>query len=282
MAEATTGTAAPAAPAPVASPTTGAPAPEFQVPTGKRLVDESEWTARSHESEKLKGYNRLASELGVKNFDDLRRWKPALEAINKRKLEPEFVARAFGDEPTADDKPEDKGERQQIDVKKLESDFLSKAEQRVEYKWALKEHEQAVSKHGDLINDALKSLHEKDLSPHETKLWTAALKSSLSEAREKNVYPKGHPLAEYDFRPLDKQTVDAVVAEWKKDMDSAKAESLSSKADKYRSAERTRPSTAAGPGTGQGKPQSEPSRGLSTREALSARIKEAAAKAGVE
>lgn len=283
MAEPVTGTTTPAAtPAPAPSGATGTPAtPEFKVPEGQRLVSEADWNARTLESEKLKGYNRVASELGVRSFDELRRWKPAFDAFGKRKLDPDFIARAFGDEAVNDDPAAKREpEHEQIDVKKLERDLISKAESRVEYRMALKDHESAVSRHDDLIKDAVKDLYGEGLSEFEMKRALYSLKASLAEVREKNMYPKGHPLAEYDFQPLTKQAVDQVVEQWKKDMEADKAARLSSKADKFRSAERTRPSTVAGPGTGQGKP--EPSRGAGTRELLREKIAEAAAKVGVE
>jgi hypothetical protein len=244
---------------PAPQPTPGAPAPAvagqpatFQVPDGYRMVKSDEYDGLSRMAEKGRGADSFyakAKSAGFEKADDFDRWSPALKAIKDRKLEPDFISKAFGMTIPDESGSRDKAEAPQFDPEKFKTDFRGelKREQAVEH-WT-----EAVKSEPALIAKTVESLAAD--APFKGSMLKRAVQQAFDEVR--GAFPEGHPLAkthpEYLTDKHAAKVVESLKKEWADEKAANDASDVTNKADRLKAAAK-KPSTVAGPGTGQGKP----------------------------
>ena len=242
----TAGATAPAAPT--------QPAPEFQVPQGKRLIDEREFETYSRNQERLKGADetiRAFREAGFEKPDDAKRWSPFIKTARERNLDPDMVSRVFGETPKTKEVEDD---APRIDTKTLKSELLSE----VRKEQAMERHAELEAREDEVVKSAVSEVF-KDASEHDREDFTEILLGKLANPKNRERYPANHPLHNDAFVPVTDKLVRSLAEGMKKARDERKAASLVDKGDKAR-----KPAapgrTTAGTNAGNGAPEKKPSR----------------------
>jgi hypothetical protein len=229
-----------------------APAPEFKVPEGKRLIDEREFETFTRNTERLRGADeavRKYREYGFESPEVAAKWSPLV----KQKLDPEMLTRAFKADMNGDD--DGKPAATSFDPAKLKTELLSefKLEQ------ARERHAEEESREDDVITTAVAEIF-KDADESDREDIAGIIRGRLYHPDPKingrELYPQNHPLRDAAYRPVSDKLARSVVEAVKKARDERKAAALVAKGDKARKVTQPVPGkTFAGANTGNGAPE---------------------------
>lgn len=187
-----------------AAPATGAnapapaqPATQFTVPSGHRLVSDDDYGKYTRYEQQVRGFQPFydkATKLGFKSAEDFDRFAPAIETLNKRKIDPKALAAMF-----ADEEPEAGGKSTQPSIDIDEIRKSAREDARLEaYKIR---HEDAISNDSKVVEQAVaKFLGEGEHDEYTQALTTSAISRWMEENRTS--YPNGHPLADQFLAPF--------------------------------------------------------------------------------
>jgi hypothetical protein len=232
------------------APATAQPAQQFTVPSGHRLVSDDDYGKFTRYEQQVRGFQPFyekATKLGFKSPEDFDRYAPAIDTLNKRKIDPKVLASMF-----EEDQPEAGGKNAQptIDIDEIRKSARDDARMEA-YKIR---HEDAVANDPKIVDAAVR----KFLGDGEHDDYTKAVTSSaLARWMEDNrpLYPKGHPLAETALAPFSSELADKAIAHFNELKAKQKGAELAAAAKDAVSGQ-TRPKvpTIAGGGGPPGKP----------------------------
>lgn len=239
---------------PTANPAPSQPAPTFQVPDGKVLVDRAEYETHKRYEEQVKGFTPFyerARKTGFTKPEDFDGVEPLLKTLKERKLTPEQARRAFFEEIGQDD-PQKNGDGGQPAFD--QAAFEAGLERKFDVKLASKDHESAVKSIPAMLETSAKEALGKGATEYDIKNFQRALTAELVAHREanpqKHMYPDGHPLRDSKWAPYSKEVVAEVVTALKKERADFEA------AKKVKTAEAIKTGTSvASPNSGGGTPQ---------------------------
>jgi hypothetical protein len=194
----------PAAAQPAQAAAQPAQAPSFSVPEGYQLTPKSDIERYSRYEQQVRGFEPMYQKLtkaGIKTAEDFDRYAPAIDTLNKRKMDPKAFASMFSDEAEADLNP---GKQpQSIDIDALRKQMRDEALD------ALYEDQHEQSRKGDdkmvdvALNKVLGDGEHDEIAKEEAK-WKVL---GWLEAN-RDTYPEGHRLHGKKLAPISQDLVD--------------------------------------------------------------------------
>lgn len=194
----------PAAAQPVQTAAQPAQAQSFNVPEGYRLMPNTDVERYSRYEQQVRGFEPMYQKLtkaGIKTAEDFDRYAPAIDTLNKRKMDPKAFASMFSDEAEADLNPGK--QTQSLDLAALKEQIKNETMD----SWYEDQHNQSRKGDDKMIDSALSKVlgegEHNDVAKERTK-WQ--VKGWIEENRE--TYPEGHRLHGKKLAPISQELVD--------------------------------------------------------------------------
>lgn len=221
----------------------------FQVPTGHRLVSESDWAVAERNRESAAGAKSMherMKKLGFEKFDDIEAFGPALQTMRSRKIDPALFARSFEPEAQEGSKPETPA----FDPAKFKAETMAEwRKEQAEGQWkseAQKEKELFAAARAEIKSEF------PDVPDF---LLDDAIYGRAEQLRE--FYEDGHPLKDQFLKPHNDGFKAKLSEYYKAEKAKAAGAAMNSKGEAALKPKTKSPTTAGNPG-GQGKPKDEP------------------------
>jgi hypothetical protein len=226
-------------------------------------IPRSEYDKLSRYGEQVKGFQPFVEKFknyGIQRPEDFDRLDPyykSMQELEKRGIKPDALSRIYSQDADDDLSGDGRaGERSSFDPKEFEKTFEAKMERKL----AEREHDSLTKKEAEYVDTALKEFFgDEEVDGMSQYAYRRAVNDYLKELRSKadNLYPPGHPLHDYDFKPLNESHAKLAVEHFKAEKAKYAGSAAAAKADAAIRSEKKGVSSSAGRSGGGGAPKNE-------------------------
>lgn len=201
----------------------------------------------------MEGFYQKAQAAGFKRPEDLDRYSKFSGTLSKKGLTLDQIEKIMAEDEAQGTEP--KGLDLDTITKELGDKFIpaDKFQSELDRRDALHEHKSLAEQEKSLVSEAVKGLIPEGASARDRYLIERAVRAELADPANLRTYPQGHPLANQELRPHDKDSLAKIVESVKKNLlveEGKELEGMGKAVNKTRA-------TPAGSTVSQGKPKNE-------------------------